>query len=480
MGHWNPVKVPGFDGSKVTATSVFRDRGGGIWLGTSEGIYRIHDNDFDKFSIKDGLSADEVLGFYEDREGGIWAATQGGVDYFHPRNVTTFSKRDGLGSDHVDAITATRDGAVWVNTDEALDVLKNGRVDAIHIGRRWPQPTAIFVDSFDRLWSGIDNDLYLYDHGKFQKVRRKNGGSTHFIVGIAEDSTHDIWAEVSGESHELIRVHGLEVVEEYPESVIPSARALAAGPDGVLWLGLRSGDLARFSGGHADVFPSPGGPKSYSYQVVVNADGTVLAPTSAGLIGWKDGTSRLLSSKNGLPCDLVSGVAWDNQNALWLHTGCGLARISKDDMGRWWRDDTAHVTPMMLDGSDGVMAAEPATFNVMATTQDGRIWFATKSSVQVVDPGHLTQNKVLPPVQIEKVVADRQLYLPNDKLTFPPLMRDLEIDYSALSFVNPQKVRFRYKLEQRDEAWQDAGVRRQAYLHKPPSWFLPFSRDRFE
>ena len=463
MGHWTPVKVPGFDGSKVSATSVFRDKDGGIWLGTSEGIYRIHGNTFDKFSIQDGLSADEVLGFYEDREGGIWAATEGGVDYFHPRNVTTFSKRDGLGSDHVDAITATHDNAVWVNTDEALDVLKNGRVDAIHIGHRWSQPTAIFVDSFDRLWSGIDNDLYLYDHGKFEKVRRKNGGSTRFIVGIAEDSAHDIWAEISGESHELIRVHGLEVVEEYPESVIPSARAMAAGPDGVLWLGLRSGDLARFSRGHAEVFPSPGGPKSYVYQVVVNADGSVLAPTSAGLIAWKDGTSRLLSSKNGMPCDLVSGVAWDNQNALWLHTGCGLARISEEDMSRWWRDDTAHVTPMMLDGSDGVMAAEPATFNVMATTKDGRIWFATKSSVQVVDPNHLTQNKILPPVHIEQVVADRQLYRPNDKLTFPPLMRDLEIDYSALSFVNPQKVRFRYKLEQRDEAWQDVGVRRQAF-----------------
>ena len=261
----------------------------------------------------------------------------------------------------------------------------------------------------------------------------------------------------------MIRVHGLAVVEEYPESVIPSARALAAGPDEVLWLGLRSGDLARFYHGHAEVFPSPGGPKSYAYEVVVNPDGTVLAPTSAGLIGWKDGTSRLLSSKNGVPCDLVTGVAWDNQNALWLNTGCGLARISEEDMGRWWRDETAVLTPKMLDASDGVMAAGPATFNVMARTPDGRIWFANRSNVQVVDPGNLAQNRVLPPVHIEKVVADRQPYQPYEKLTFPPLMLDLEIDYAALSFVNPQKVRFRYKLEGRDAAWQDAGVRRQAF-----------------
>ena len=463
MGRWEAVQLPGFDGSKVTATSALRDKDGGIWLGTIEGIYRIHGNASEKFNIQDGLSGDFILGFYEDRENGIWVATTGGVDYFHPRNVTTFSKREGLASNNADAITATHDNAVWVNSGDTLDFVKNGRIDAIRVGSGLPGPTAIFVDSFDRLWSGIDDDLYRYDHGRFQKVRGKNGGSTHFIVGIAEDSTHDIWAEVSGGIHELIRVHDMQVVEEYPESVIPSARALAAGPNGVLWLGLRNGDLARFHDGHAEVFPSPGGPKSYVFQVAVNPDGTVFATTSVGLIGWKDGTSHLLSSKNGLPCDAVSGAVWDNQNALWLDTGCGLAKLSEEDMAHWWHDDTAVLIPKMLDGSDGVVAGGTASFNPMVRTPDGRIWFANDSNVQVVDPNHLTQNQVLPPVQIEKLVADRQIYQPIGKLTFPPLMLDLEIDYAALSFVNPQKVRFRYKLEGRDTAWQEAGNRRQAF-----------------
>ena len=463
MGRWETIKVPGFDGSKVSATSALRDKDGGIWLGTIEGIYRLHGNTFERFNIRDGLSGDFVLGFYEDRENGIWVATTGGVDYFHPRNVTTFSKREGLASDNADAITATHDNAVWVNSGDTLDFVKNGHIEAIRVGRGLPGPTAIFVDSFDRLWSGIDNDLYRNDHGTFQKVRSKNGGSAHFIVGIAEDSAHDIWAEVSGGNRELIRVHDMQVVEEYPESVIPSARALAAGPNGVLWLGLRNGDLARFHDGHAEVFPSPGGPKSYVFQVVVNPDGTVFATTSVGLIGWKDGTSHLLSSKNGLPCDAVSGAVWDNQNALWLDTGCGLAKLSKEDMGRWWHDDSAVLTPKMLDASDGVVAGGTANFNPMVRTPDGRIWFANVSTVQVVDPHHLIQNRVLPLVQIEKIIADRQLYQLNDALTFPPLMLNLEIDYAALSFVNPQKVRFRYKLEGRDTLWQEAGNRREAF-----------------
>jgi Signal transduction histidine kinase len=463
MGRWEAVKAPGFDGSKVSATSAFRDKDGAIWLGTIAGIYHIHGNSFEKFTIEDGLSGDFVVGFYQDRENGIWVATTGGVDYFHPRIVTTFSKREGLAFDNADGIAAGNDDAVWVNSGDTLDLLKNGRIAAFRVGHGLPGPTAVFVDSFNRLWCGIDNNLYRYDHGKFQRVRGKGGSSTHFIVGITEDSAHDIWAEVSGGSHELIRVHDLEVVEKYPESVIPSARALAAGLNGVLWLGLRNGDLARFHEGHSEVFTSPGGPKSYVYQVIANPDNTVFATTSAGLIGWKDGTSHLLSSKNGLPCDAVIGAAWDNDGALWLDTGCGLARVSREDMGRWWQADTAVLTPKILDALDGVIAGGLASFNPMVRTPDGRLWFANASNIQVVDPKHLTHNDVLPPVQIERVVADRRPYEANEKLNFPPLMLDLEIDYAALSFVNPQKVRFRYKLEPRDTAWQEAGNRRQAF-----------------
>src|SRR5262249_46041266 len=154
----------------------------------------------------------------------------------------TFSKREGLASDSVDAVAGTPDNGVWLNSGDTLDFVKNGQVHGLRVGHGLPGPTAIFVDSFGKLWSGIDNDLYRYDSGRFHKVRRKNGGSTQFVVGIAEDSSHDIWAEVSGGSHELIRIHGLEVVEEYREALIPSARALAAGSNGVLWLGLRNGD----------------------------------------------------------------------------------------------------------------------------------------------------------------------------------------------------------------------------------------------
>src|SRR5689334_5521836 len=81
----------------------------------------------------------------------------------------------------------------------------------------------------------------------------------------------------------------------------------------------------------------------------------------------------------------------------------------------------------------------------------------------MIDPGRLAGNSLPPPVHIEEVIADRKNYAPRSEPRLPPHTRDIEIDYTALSFVAPQKVRFRYKLEGRDGDWQEAGTRRQAF-----------------
>src|SRR5208283_1835378 len=77
-----------------------------------------------------------------------------------------------------------------------------------------------------------------------------------------------------------------------------------------------------------------------------------------------------------------------------------------------------------------------------------------------------------PPVHIEQVIADGKSYWQNlsgdassSHPRLPPLVRDLQIDYTALSLVAPEKVRFRYKLEGLDFDWQDAGNRRQAFYN---------------
>jgi signal transduction histidine kinase len=95
--------------------------------------------------------------------------------------------------------------------------------------------------------------------------------------------------------------------------------------------------------------------------------------------------------------------------------------------------------------------------------RDGRLWFANGSVVQMIDPAHVVRNFTPPPVHVEQIIADHKMYLPGGGVRLPAHTRDVEIDYTALSFTVPQKVHFRYRLEGRDPDWQDAGTRRQAF-----------------
>ncbi|HEV7376930.1 MAG TPA: triple tyrosine motif-containing protein [Pyrinomonadaceae bacterium] len=89
----------------------------------------------------------------------------------------------------------------------------------------------------------------------------------------------------------------------------------------------------------------------------------------------------------------------------------------------------------------------------------------------VIDPRNFSEseNKLPPPVYVQQITADGKDYVISSNLELPPLVRDLRIDFTALSFVNPRKVQFRYQLEGQDSTWQDVGVRRQAfYSNLPP------------
>jgi hypothetical protein len=91
------------------------------------------------------------------------------------------------------------------------------------------------------------------------------------------------------------------------------------------------------------------------------------------------------------------------------------------------------------------------------------LWFATRRGVAMIDPTHIVKNPVPPPVSIRAVIADDKPYSVFVKATFPPITKNLQIDYTALSLSITERVRFRYRLEGSDEDWQGVGTRRQAF-----------------
>jgi signal transduction histidine kinase/streptogramin lyase len=465
QGAWKPFVTPELDGSTLEVQALFLDRENALWIGTvKQGIFRIHGEKVDHFHSANGLSSDAVYQFYEDREGDLWVATSKGIDCFRDLRVASFSTLEGLSVDEVDSVLASRDGAVWSSSPGALDVLQQGIVSSIRAGKGLPgyQVTSLLEDHAGRLWVGIERTMSIYTNGRFRRIDRPDGRPIGLVVGMTEDVDNNIWVETTGPPRTLIRIHDLKVQEEFPVPQMPAARKVAADPEGGIWLGLVNGDLARYRHGKTEIFPFKHGEDSRVNQLIVKSDGSVLGATPLGLVGWKEGKQQTLTIRNGLPCDRVYALVEDSQRALWLYTQCGLVEIGGTEMQRWWGQPDITVQLKTFDVFDGVQPGL-AIFGGAARAPDGRLWFANGVVLQMIDPDHLSGNALPPPVHVEGVIADRKNYPPRKDLRLPPLTRDLEIDYTALSFVVPQKVRFRYRLEGRDAGWQEPGTRRQAF-----------------
>ncbi len=465
QGTRKPFVIPELDGSTLQVVGLFLDHENTLWIGTqNHGIYRVRGRKVDRFYSADGLTSDSVNRFYEDREGNLWVSTTKGIDCFRDVRVATFSTHEGLATPEVDSVLATQDGTVWIGGDSSLDAIHTDGVFSVQAGKALPgnQVTSLLEDHLGQLWVGVDRTMTIYKNGRFSRVDRRDGTPIGLVVGMTEDVDNNIWIETTGPPRTLIRIHDLKVQEEFPVPKLPAARKVAADPKGGIWLGLMNGDLARYRHGNTEIFPFKHGDDSRVNQLILSSDGSVLGATPLGVVGWKEGKQQTLTVRNGLPCDVVYALIEDSHGDLWLYTQCGLVEITSTELQRWWQQADVTLQLRIFDAFDGVQPGR-APFGGAARSPDGRLWFANGVVLQVIDPDHLIGNAIPPPVHIEGLIADRKKYPFGKDLRLPPLTRDLEIDYTALSFVVPQKVRFRYRLEGRDAAWQEPGTRRQAF-----------------
>jgi signal transduction histidine kinase len=295
------------------------------------------------------------------------------------------------------------------------------------------------------------------------------GGIPGDMRAMAEDAGGNLW--MAHQSLGIFRLSPGNQSERIPWTTVGRdhfVTALAADPlRGGLWLGFYDGGVAYLKDGQvrASYTAADGLGEGYIGHLRIDRDGGLWAATQGGLIRLKDGRVATLNSRNGLPCDAVNWSVEDDDHSLWLYADCDLLRIPQADIEAWTADSKHIVTPTVFDNSDGVrLLSVPNGYSpLVAKSSDGKLWFLPTDGVSVIDPRHLPVNNLPPLVHVEQVTADRKTYDAASYIRLPPHVRDLEIDYTALSFVAPEKVLFRYKLEGRDRDWQDVGNRRQAF-----------------
>jgi len=471
-GVFRPFVTPKFDGSKVSVLDMIFDGGGSLWVASlGKGIFRIHGDVVEHYGGTDGLSSDTASALFEDREGIVWAATTNGIDSFRDPRIATFSALEGLGNDEVTGVLASHDGTIWIANAGSLDHIVNGSVSSIRTGNGLPghQVASMIEDHAGNMWVGVDDGLYLFKSGRFRRLSEPNHKPLGLVVGMTEDVDGNIWAECAGNPRKLVRIRDFQVVEEFTSSQVPPGHTLAPDPRGGLWIGTLKGDLALFRHGVVEKFPLNPKGNPVSHQIIADADGSVLAASEDGLVGLRQHKVQRMTKKNGLPCDSVISFIEDNAKRWWLYTGCGVVELPDSELQRWWANPEAVVQTHVDDVFDGARPQGGPSFNSAASTSDGRVWFASGFVLQMVDPSRLSEKALPAQAYIESLVADRQEFKATPNLKVPPNPRDLQIDYTSPTFLIPQQVNFRYRLDGYERDWHEAGTRRQAfYTDLPP------------
>ncbi len=456
---------------KIRPGPLLCDRDGGLWIGTiGQGLLHLWKGRIDRFTAHEGLSHDTVRRLFEDREGNIWVATDGGVDRFRDYAVSLITTVEGLSSDTVFSL-ASIGGEVWIATGGGVDRIQDSNIRAYDTSNGLPSDSVWTVgsDSNGKVLVGTSEGLAFFENGNF--ARELDRSPPIKMQAATPGKGESLW--ISDTKRGLFRLHEHQIVPVAPLSEFKNevARVLEAdNSDGGVWLGLATG-VAYFKPGALTRRFLVNGPVT---DLHLAADGALWIASEHGLSRLQNGKIEAMTQTGGLPCQAVHAMVEDDSGALWLNTACGLVRIGAQELAAWSADSRKRINPRIFGQYDGMPVSQRQNGYARraAKSKDGRLWFVTLSGVAVVDPNHLPENPVPPPVFIDQITADRRP-AGTTSVVLPPLTRDLEIDYEALSFVAPEKVAYRYRLDGYDEDWKEAspGGRQAIYTNLGPAHY---------
>ncbi len=448
---------------------------GDVWVGTAdEGVFVVSaDGSEQRVNDMDNLSRYPVSCIANDQEQNIWIGTDGGgLKLLHHRVLFMVNPPDQWQNRAVLSVSPARDGGLWVGTEGAgIYKLKDGRF-ASFTGPPIPAARDVrcILESRSGLtWAGTQG-AGLITNGAAEKFVPVTVPQIYpnlkLFYALFEDKSGAIWM---GTQNGLVRFSDGEWSRIGAKLYRSEVRCIGQTPDGAIWIGMRGGGVAQYKNGSFTQYRSPEG-LTYEYIscLFADVDGTVWIGTSgAGLISWKNGLTSRVTSQEGLPSDFICNIQADNTGHLWIGSYAGILRVDKKSLEH---ESGEPLNYKLLDSSDGLTSLEMAGGNQPSacTTSNGQLWYATSGGLAMVDPTRIIPNEVPPPVRLQEVLVNGKAVPFERKITAPAGVGSFEFRYTALSYAAPQRCRFRYRLEDLDSRWTDAGTRRSAYYSRLP------------
>jgi signal transduction histidine kinase/ligand-binding sensor domain-containing protein len=478
--NWKDGRAETFTPRRGPAADVallYEDPAGGVWAVVGRTICHLWKGRFEPLPLEDERTdLGAVYSMHVDREGSIWVGLQSnGLGRLRVKQISTLPAPAGEPDDIARCVFEDRHGDVWVGTTGGFSRYRDGRqLSHTSLPQGYLGPVRSFAeDPQGRLWIAAGKDLLLLDQGRLTAFPGWRPSSV--IMVIYKDPLGGMW--VGADWDGLYQWTGQAFRNYRAQDGLAGnrVRALLRDRRGALWIGTAGAGVSRFfQGSFTNYGTSSGLAGNRVYAIHEDEDGTLWFAARGGLTRFKDGRFFSYASAPGLLVGFVYSILDDGLGNFWFSSAQGLFKVGKAELADFAQGRIRKVTPVSYGVRDGMKtrAGNVGSQPVAWKTADGLLLFSSLKGVVVVAPSRLTSSSYVPPVHIEGVTVNRRQQPLDREPSLPVGAGEVQIDYAALSYLNPEKVRYKYMLAGFDADWVDAGDRSFAYYaNLPPGTF---------
>ncbi len=462
---------------------MIEDGYGSVWIATEIGLGRINKlyNTHELFTTGDGLPTRQISDLVFDHEGNLWLSTKkGGVMRLKHSNFVNYSEVDGLALDLINIIEEKEPGIFYVGSDDgAINIINNNRIYDYKILTNLKQNgirDICFVNK-DEVWIGSYSGILIKKGLREILLTRKNGLPAHDVRRIRKDSQGNIW--VATRSAGLFKFRDDSLQEVYNKNNgLGGNYVLCVHEDYErnIWVGTNGGGLAKIDPlGKVKIFSINDDPSGILFfNVMTDRENVKWLATNVGIFRFDDRKFLEIMLNSTSQNDTFFDIVFDDEDGIWVTSNIGLYRLKKEDVMNFVAGNLEAVPTTVFDHNDGLRNKECTGATRSLKASDGKIWIPTLGGVAIIDPSNVKENTTIPPVYITDFLTDRSGEFLSETLSSGNLVLEsgnfrYRIKFTALSYQAPKKVRFRYKLEDIDEKWNETiNVREVQYTNLPP------------
>lgn len=465
--------------------AAHEDRHGALWLMTAgHGLVRDLDGHQEAINVTLGLKGRGGTGLFEDREGLIWIGTTNGLYRITDGPVFGLDTARGLGDDYPRSILRRDDGSMLIGHATGMDRWQDGVITPVDMAGRASsvltlapaRDGGVYIGTYDRGLLHYPADL---DPDRADIIDAEDGLRSQHVRAVAESGEQGLFVGTSiglaiFEQGQLIEWIGSE--HGLPGNFV---RVLLPSREGGMWIGTANGLAHRGNDGRLKAWHSGADfPAVSSFDLFEDKEGALWIGSDSGLLRLNgDGGFTVYNHRVGLPNDSIFRVLDDGNGSFWLSSNKGAFRIAKAQFAQIDGGQRQRLTVEAFDHSDGMPSSQCNGGNAQAGDFDaaGRLWLPTATGVAVIDPGaSLAQSHGAVEVKIQNVQLDAMALMPTGTIAVQPRVRRVTIQYAGLDFRAPLRIRYRYRMLGFDHDWVDADTATEAVYTNLPGGKLRF------